>query len=148
MKIIISGALGHMGREVASQARAAGITVAAGVDPAPGQADFPLYASFAEEDVPADVLIDFSNPTCLEDLLAWAEARGVPAVLATTGYTPEQLQRIEQAAQHIAVFRSANMSVFFLTSQLSGLAHHLHCSGQPTKKTLVRVPGPSWVEYG
>ena len=101
MKIIISGALGHMGREVASQARAAGITVAAGVDPAPGQADFPLYASFAEVDVPADVLIDFSNPACLEDLLAWAEARGVPAVLATTGYTPEQLRRIEQVAQHI-----------------------------------------------
>ena len=111
MTIIISGALGHMGREVALQAGALGVTVAAGVDPAPGSAGFPLFPSFAGLDVPADAVIDFSNPACLEDLLSWAEKRGVPAVLATTGYTEEQLRRIDEAAKVIPVFRSANMSV-------------------------------------
>ena len=32
MKILISGAAGHMGREVAAQAMAAGIEIAGGVD--------------------------------------------------------------------------------------------------------------------
>ena len=27
---------------------------------------------------------------------------------------------------------------------LSGLWHHQHESGQPLKKTAVRIPGPSW----
>ena len=36
MKILISGALGYMGREVAAQAKSDGIEVACGVDIAPG----------------------------------------------------------------------------------------------------------------
>ena len=42
MKILISGAAGHVGREVAEQAKAAGIEVAGGVDVASVQADFPV----------------------------------------------------------------------------------------------------------
>jgi hypothetical protein len=29
---------------------------------------------------------------------------------------------------------------------LSGLPHHTHRKGQPLKKTVVRIPGPSWME--
>ena len=36
MKILIAGALGYMGREVAAQAKASGIEVACGVDVVPG----------------------------------------------------------------------------------------------------------------
>lgn len=35
----------------------------------------------------------------------------LPVVLATTGYTPEQEQEVDQAARQIPVFRFANMSV-------------------------------------
>jgi len=31
-------------------------------------------------------------------------------------------------------------------SQLSGLWHQRHESGQPFRKTVVRIPGPSWME--
>mgnify|MGYP004703320191 CR=1 FL=1 len=64
MTILISGACGFMGREVAAQAKSSGIDVVCGVDIAAGvapyQPDFPLYANYA--DAPkADVVIDFSN---------------------------------------------------------------------------------------
>ena len=29
----------------------------------------------------------------------------------------------------------------------SGLQHHLHLNTQPFRKTIVRIPGPSWIEY-
>jgi len=30
---------------------------------------------------------------------------------------------------------------------LSGLWHHQQRNGQPFRKTVVRIPGPSWIEY-
>ena len=44
-------------------------------------------------------------------MLTFAVSHKVPAVLATTGYTDEQLAKIDEAAKHVALFRSANMSV-------------------------------------
>lgn len=110
MKILISGAAGFMGREVAAQAKAAGIDMI-GVDIAPMAADYPVYASFANAPLDVDCIVDFSRPGSLDNLLAYARAHRVPAVLATTGYTPEQLAQIDAAAGEIAIFRSANMSV-------------------------------------
>ena len=108
MRIILSGASGHMGRAVAEQAKAEGIEVLFGVDAAGGTAEFPIYVSFAE--APA-VVIDFSRPDALEGLLSYAESNRLPVVLATTGYTAEQEARVDEAAKVIPVFRSANMSV-------------------------------------
>ena len=103
MRIILSGASGHMGRAVAEQAKAEGIEVLFGVDAAGGTAEFPIYVSFAEATAVQDaVVIDFSRPDALE---------GLPVVLATTGYTAEQEARVDEAAKVIPVFRSANMSV-------------------------------------
>ncbi len=112
MELIISGAMGHMGRAVAEQARAQGISICFGVDAAPGAADFPVYPSFqAAPKVSDAVVIDFSRPAALEGLLDYALTQGLPAVLATTGYTTEQETLIQQAAERIPLFRSANMSV-------------------------------------
>lgn len=110
MKILISGAAGFMGREVAAQARAAGYDMV-GVDIAPMAADYPVYTSFADAPADVDCIVDFSRPANLDDLLAYAKANHIPAVLATTGYTPEQLVQIDAAAEEIGIFRSANMSV-------------------------------------
>ena len=111
MKILISGALGHMGRAVAEQAAAAGAEIACGVDVTAAEGAFPVYASFDQVTEPVDAIIDFSKPGSLESLLAFAKARKIPAVLATTGYTDEQIAAIDAAAEEIALFRSANMSV-------------------------------------
>ena len=111
MKIWISGAMGHMGRAVAEQAAASRVEIVGGVDVQGGQADFPVYASFDECPAQGDAIIDFSRPEGLTALLRYATANRLPVVLATTGYTPEQLQAIDEAARVIPVFRSANMSI-------------------------------------
>ena len=110
MKILIAGALGYMGREVAAQAKTLGFEVACGVDVAAGSADFPLYTTF--EDCPAvDVIVDFSTWKPGADLLTYALKHRIPAVIATTGLTEEQLAAIDEASKFIPIFRSGNMSL-------------------------------------
>lgn len=112
MRILISGALGHTGRAVAAQASAEGIEIAVGVDALQGSCDFPCYVGFdALPDYTDGVIIDFSRPEALTPLLGYAVRNHLPVVLATTGYTPEQEQEVDRAAEQIPVFRSANMSV-------------------------------------
>ena len=112
-KIIISGCNGHMGRVVESLCQAdPQVEIAAGFD-VMGAADhdYPVYSSPAQFTGHADAVIDFSSPAALDGLLAFAKATKTPLVLATTGYTPEQLAQIGAAALEVPIFRSANMSL-------------------------------------
>ncbi len=113
MNILISGALGRMGRAVYRAAKANGVNVVAGVDLNAdlSDLDYPVYKDFASVKEEADVIIDFSSPTTLDSLLSFAESKQIPAVLCATGYTAEQLNKIAAATEKTAIFRSANMSV-------------------------------------
>ena len=113
LKIIISGCNGHMGRVVAELCAAdSQVEVMAGFDVL-GSSDreFPVYSSPAQLETGADAVIDFSSPAALDGLLEFARRTGTPLVLATTGYTPEQVAKIGAAAQEVPIFRSANMSL-------------------------------------
>ena len=59
----------------------------------------------------ADVIIDFSNPALLDDLLTYSAAKSMPLVIATTGYTAEQKAKIEAAAEKCPIFFTYNMSM-------------------------------------
>ena len=113
LKIIISGCSGHMGRVVESICAAdSAVQVAAGFDVL-GSSDreFPVYSSPSQFTGEADAVIDFSSPAALDGLLDFARRTGTPLVLATTGYTPEQVAQIGAAALEVPIFRSANMSL-------------------------------------
>lgn len=112
-KVIISGCNGHMGRVVAQLCQAEpDIQIVAGsdVNTAPCEG-FPVYADPMEFPGEADCIIDFSSPKALPGLLRCCRAKGCGVVLATTGYSQEELEAIEAAAQEVRVFRSANMSL-------------------------------------
>lgn len=113
LKIIISGCNGRMGRVIASLcAEADDITVAAGFDIlGANDRDFPVFTSPMACTAAADAVIDFSSSAALTPLLDYCTTHKLPLVLATTGYTPEQLAQIDAAAQTIPIFRSANMSL-------------------------------------
>lgn len=113
MKILLGGALGRMGREVTLAAQAAGVEIAGGVDVAyTGQpSDYPIVADYARAAIEADVIVDFSRPDALPELLALASNRRMPVVLCATGYTDVELDGIREASREIAVLRSANMSL-------------------------------------
>lgn len=112
-KILISGASGKMGHAVAAAVSGReDCTVCAGIDINTAQySDFPIYESFSALNERPDVLIDFSNPAILDSLLSYCLTNGVPVVLATTGYSQEQIAQIRKAAESIPVFFSFNMSL-------------------------------------
>ncbi len=73
--------------------------------------NIPVYNSLAEVKENADVLIDFSIPDALDEVLSFALERKLKAVVATTGHTPAQMEKINAAAKEIAVFKASNMSL-------------------------------------
>lgn len=112
-KMIISGCCGHMGRVVADICNNdPEVEAAAGIDLLAQPMDgFPVFSTPAACTVEADAVIDFSHPAALGPLLEFCVSKKLPVVLATTGYSEEQLAQIKEAAQSIPVFRSANMSL-------------------------------------
>jgi len=58
-----------------------------------------------------DVIVDFSLPEGTMAILDTCIARRVPLVVATTGHSPEQRRRIEEAAHDTAILMSPNMSL-------------------------------------
>lgn len=111
--ILLCGAGGQMGRAIAVLAEQRDdCRIVAGIDPATVTgAAFPVFTSPDGFYGRADVIIDFSNPKALEPLLKYALASKTPAVLATTGLSPEQISMIKSAARDLPVFFSANMSL-------------------------------------
>lgn len=73
--------------------------------------DFPIYSSFDKFEGEADVIIDFSHPMLLDALLSYAVSSHTPAVIATTGYSEEQVAAIHRASEKTAVFFTFNMSL-------------------------------------
>lgn len=78
INVIIHGCNGRMGQAVAAAAAAdPTIQVAAGVDKFPDKENnpFPAYGSLEECSEDADVIIDFSIPAALPNLLDYAVNR-------------------------------------------------------------------------
>ncbi|WP_334107626.1 4-hydroxy-tetrahydrodipicolinate reductase [Methylobacillus sp.] len=59
----------------------------------------------------ADVLVDFTRPEPSLQYLEACRLAGVKLVIGTTGFTAEQKQQIERAAQDVAIVFAPNMSV-------------------------------------
>ncbi len=111
-RIILSGALGKMGRAITSCVESRNdCEIVAGVDLATGECSFPIFKSFNEINIPADVIIDFSHPSVLNDLLAFANNKKIPAVIATTGLNEQQIDSIKEVSNDVPLFFSANMSI-------------------------------------
>ena len=112
MRIILIGYEGHMGREVrASAERMEGAEIVLGVDPMIPENTEKCVKSFADCGAEADVIIDFSHHSLTGELLAFARARRLPLVLATTGQTAEESAAIREAAREIPIFLAANYSL-------------------------------------
>ena len=90
IRIAISGAGGRMGQAVARCIRGSSdMSVAFGVDTYCQDADYPVFYTFEDTNLDADVVVDFSNPSALDGILDYAERTGARVVLATTGYSNE-----------------------------------------------------------
>ena len=112
IQILLSGAGGKMGQVISrSVSERVDCRIAAGIDRQSAAVDYPIFEKPSDCDVCCDVIIDFSHPSLLEPLLDYAVSHKVPAVVCTTGLSPEQVDKLKQAADKIPVFFSANMSL-------------------------------------
>lgn len=110
--IILCGANGKMGKVIRDiVAKRDDCRIAAGIDLNTESDSFPIYSSFDEIKEDADVIIDFSNPALLNDLLDFAVKKSMPVVIATTGYDESQKKQIEEASRKTSVFFTYNMSL-------------------------------------
>ncbi|MBQ6796347.1 MAG: 4-hydroxy-tetrahydrodipicolinate reductase [Clostridia bacterium] len=112
-KILLSGCSGKMGRVIASiVANDPDCEIAGGIDLVnDGTLSFPVFSSPDEVNVEADVIIDFSHPSCLVPIVTYASINHIPVVVCTTGLTPEQKAFMASKGSETAVFFSANMSL-------------------------------------
>lgn len=113
VKIAVTGACGRMGRVIAALCAAReDCKIIAGIDKMGEKySDFPIYAKPFDLLEKPDVIIDFSHPSALPDLLSYCKMNNVPAVIATTGYTDEERAQITAASEQIPVFFTFNMSL-------------------------------------
>jgi 4-hydroxy-tetrahydrodipicolinate reductase len=122
-RVAIHGAAGRMGQrlvaiglgdpelEIVGALEAAGHTKL-GQDAGQVAGVGPLGVHLASElSQPADVLIDFSVPAGTMTILDLCLARSLPLVIATTGFSDEQRERIRNASQKIPILWSPSMSL-------------------------------------
>lgn len=113
VNIALVGCNGKMGKAVTMAAMSrTDCKIVFGADPFGTSAyDYPVYSSLMVSGEKADVIIDFSNPASLDDVLDYALTNNVPAVICTTGYSPEEINKIKSAGEKVAIFYSGNMSL-------------------------------------
>ena len=110
MNVILYG-FGQMGQKIYHQLKEHNENILAVVSPVfEYNIDEAMLASLRDYDEKADVLIDFSHPDNLSDILDYAKRTGAKLVLATTGYSDLQLDLIQEASQETAIFQSYNTS--------------------------------------
>ncbi len=134
-RIAISGAAGRMGRRlialagedetlliVAALERAGHPELGkdAGLIAGIGDIGIPFRASL---DAEVDAIIDFSTPEAADAITAACVERGISLVAATTGLSQQQQQRLQDAADIIAIVSAPNMSLAVnLTMKLAEIA--------------------------
>lgn len=103
-----------------------------------------------------DLILDFSKPEALDSYLPYAVSHQIPCVIATTGYSDEQMDAIRTASQTIPLFYSANFSkgIYVLKQLIKKMndlcpedavdltdIHHIHKADAPsgTAKALIET---------
>lgn len=110
--ILIYGINGKMGKALYEVAlNTEDVNVACGVDRHTiGNFDCPVYKSLKEVCLHVDVIIDFSSPSSLDDILTYSKEYSCPLLLATTGYTEAQKNQIELHSKNVPVCLTSNTS--------------------------------------
>jgi len=103
MKVLITG-YGRMGRLIEDTLVKAGDEIA-------GWIDIENVAELDSSEKRADIIMDFSNPSLTDTVVAYAARTGTPLLSGTTNMTPEQHEALAQLAQSVPVIWASNYSL-------------------------------------
>ncbi|UCD54801.1 MAG: 4-hydroxy-tetrahydrodipicolinate reductase [Candidatus Omnitrophota bacterium] len=161
VKIVVSGALGRMGKRITELARKdAAFKVVAGVElkapspkPSPQRGEGRVRGMEMTSDLNQvkggyDCIIEFTNPKATIEHVKIAKERKKAMVIGTTGLSEKERAIIEEAAESIPIVFSPNMSVavnvFFSLIEKAAKtlgkdysvsikeAHHIHKKDKPS----------------
>lgn len=124
IKILINGFLGQMGQVLTQQIENKdNMELVGGIDQYIDdyKGNVETSKNIMDFGGPCDVIVDFSHPTSLDNLLKYAKANKAALVIGTTGYEEKEYSKLREASKEIAIFQSANMSLGI--NLLLSLAH-------------------------
>lgn len=112
INVLINGCNGRMGQVLVNEIdRFPELLLSSGFDIYDeGKNTFPVYSKIEDIKEKPDVIIDFSIPISTFNILNYAVKNKVPIVIATTGFSKEQLEEIRVSSTLIPIFQSSNMS--------------------------------------
>lgn len=112
-RIIMHGCNGKMGQVITGICKDdPAVQIVAGIDVIDNRENgYPVFTDITKCDVDADVIVDFAAAAAVDGLLDFAVAKKIPVVLCTTGLSPEQLNKVSQSSEKVAILKSANMSL-------------------------------------
>jgi 4-hydroxy-tetrahydrodipicolinate reductase len=126
VRVAVTGAAGRMGRNVITACQQAEDVVCTAASENPdsawldtdagelagvGKLDVAITANLRQHLQEFDVLIDFTRAEATLAHVELCQAAQKAMVIGTTGFSPDQRARIEQAARNIAIVFAPNMSV-------------------------------------
>jgi len=113
IKVILYGIDGTMGKVLLEAVEEhSEFQCVAGIAPRAKNIDSEnVYTSLSEVVANADLLIDFSHPANLTDVVEYVKSTNIPTLIATTGYTDDELKIIEDLANVAPVLWSTNLSM-------------------------------------
>ena len=112
LRVILSGYSGSMGKVLTKCANEdSELEIVCGSSKDDLDVPFKTYHKMSEVEELADVIIDFSHHSTIEDTLSYAIKTKTPIVIATTGFNDEELTKIKKASNIIPIFHSSNMSL-------------------------------------
>lgn len=114
INVLINGYWGAMGQVLAGEIdKTENMKVVAGVDRCVRdiQIEHKIYSNIFDCNDDIDVIIDFSHPNSLSNLLKYGTDKNIPLVIGTTGLSEDDINNINIASKNIPIFYSANMSL-------------------------------------
>lgn len=113
IRILLRGCNGKMGQEISKLVKKEEeFKVVAGIDRRESEDNYyPVFKTFSECNVMADIIIDFSSPVNIDEMFSYAIDKKLPIVLCTTGLSEEEINRVIETSKKVPILRSANMSV-------------------------------------
>ena len=112
IEVMINGCNGKMGKVVSELVeKNDDMIVKCGIDMSDnGDTNFPVYTNLNQIIEKPDVIIDFSIPAATFKILEYAKNNSIPIVIATTGFTLDEEEKIKEYSKYIPISKSANMS--------------------------------------
>ena len=98
LRVIINGYSGSMGKVLTKCVNEdSELQLVCGVSKDDLDVPFKTYHKMSDVEESADVIIDFSHHSTIDDVLGYATKTKTPLVIATTGFNEDELGKIKEA---------------------------------------------------